>query len=109
MMKTRIALAVLLTSFALAPAHARTKHHGAAKAAAPAKGKHANSTRAGKHGKAARVVDDDDDDDKPAPKSAPKAVPKPAPALVPAASAQNRNDRYMDSLSMQYLTALWRQ
>jgi len=95
MMKTKIALAVLLTSFVLAPAGARTKHHGStkAKAAAPKKG-----TKAGK-----RAAADDD---------TPKAVPQAAPVAAPVASTatpQNRNDRFMDALSMQYLTALWRQ
>ncbi|PQO91934.1 DUF885 domain-containing protein [Massilia phosphatilytica] len=86
MMKSKIALAVLLTSVALAPADARPKtHHKAAstKAKAPAKSK----------------AKDDKADDKPAPKAA---------APVAAATPQNRNDRYMDSLSMQFVTALWR-
>jgi uncharacterized protein (DUF885 family) len=91
MMKSKIALAVLLTSVALAPASARTKHHKAvnsssAKAHASAKSK----------GKAKAAVQAEN-----------KPAAKPA-APVAAATPQNRNDRFMDSLSMQFLTALWR-
>lgn len=90
MMKSKIALAVLLTSVALAPASARTKpHHKAAsstKAKAPAKSKAKAKAKA-------------DNDEKPVQKAA---------APVAAATPQNRNDRFMDSLSMQFLTALWR-
>jgi uncharacterized protein (DUF885 family) len=83
MMKSKIALAVLLTSVALAPASARTRtHHKAASTSTKAKSK----TKA----KA---------DDKPAAKPA---------APVAATTPQNRNDRFMDSLSMQFITALWR-
>ncbi|SDE15300.1 Uncharacterized conserved protein, DUF885 familyt [Massilia sp. PDC64] len=83
MMKSKIALAVLLTSVALAPASARPKTHHKATSSAKAK---------------------------PSPKKA-KAEEKPvqkAAAPVAAATPVNRNDRYMDSLSMQFLTALWR-
>ncbi|WP_413673252.1 DUF885 domain-containing protein [Massilia cellulosiltytica] len=82
MMKSKIALAVLLTSVALAPASARPKTHH--KAASTAKAK-----------------------SKPKAKAAAKPVQK-AAAHVAAATPQNRNDRYMDSLSMQFVTALWR-
>jgi uncharacterized protein (DUF885 family) len=90
-MKTsNIALAVLLASFALAPASARTKAPkskaaSSAKAKAPAKGK---------GGKAA--------------KAAPAAAAATTAATAATASPQNRNDRYMDTLSMQFITALWR-
>jgi uncharacterized protein (DUF885 family) len=81
MMKSKIALAVLLTSVALAPASARTKpHHKAASSKV-----HTSSKSKGKA----------------------KAVNKPVQKFA-AAAPQNRNDRYMDSLSMQFLTALWR-
>ena len=82
MMKSKIALAVLLTSVALAPASARPKTHH--KAASTAKAK-----------------------SKPKAKAAAKPVQK-AAAHVVAATPLNRNDRYMDSLSMQFVTALWR-
>lgn len=126
MMKSKIALAVLLTSVALAPASARTesKHgakHGAkqsashserthpkaaggaktkasAKSSAKAKGPTAKG-KGGKHPKAETVVAERE--------TATVAVA--APVIVSAtASPQNRNDRYMDTLSMQFLTALWR-
>lgn len=82
MMKSKIALAVLLTSVALAPASARPKTHH--KAASTAKAK-----------------------SKPKAKAAAQPLQK-AAAHVAAATPQNRNDRYMDSLSMQFVTALWR-
>jgi uncharacterized protein (DUF885 family) len=82
MIKSKIALAVLLTSVALAPASARTRHHHHHKAAASGSAK----TRA--HAAKAHAVH----------KSAARIV----------AAPQNRNDRFMDSLSMQFLTALWR-
>jgi uncharacterized protein (DUF885 family) len=87
MMKSKIALAVLLTSVALAPASARTKPHH--KAASSTKAKSSSKSKA----KADKA------DDRPVQKAA---------APVAAATPQNRNDRYMDSLSMQFVTALWR-
>jgi uncharacterized protein (DUF885 family) len=87
MMKSKIALAVLLTSVALAPASARPKTHH--KATSSAKAKSSSKSKA----KADKV------DDRPVQKAA---------APVAAATPQNRNDRYMDSLSMQFVTALWR-
>ncbi|WP_198117837.1 DUF885 domain-containing protein [Massilia rhizosphaerae] len=85
MMKSKIALAVLLTSVALAPASARPKHHHKAAASGSAKTRaHATKTHTAKA----------------------HAVHKPAARIV--AAPQNRNDRFMDSLSMQFLTALWR-
>jgi uncharacterized protein (DUF885 family) len=117
MMKTKLALAVLLTSFVLAPAGARTskaakpKHTSSARAkpssAAKESGKHASksskadSKSAKGKGKAAAVA---------APVAAVTAVTAvaAAPAPAPAPTSQNRNDRFMDSLSMQFLTALWR-
>ena len=116
MMKTKLApklaLAVLLTSFALAPAGARTgkaakpKQTSSAKAkpSAKAKGSGKSAAKAGSKpaakgkGKAAAVA---------APVAA-AAVPAAAPAASPASTSQSRNDRYMDSLSMQFVTALWR-
>ena len=84
MMKSKIALAVLLTSVALAPASARTKPHH--KAAAGSKAHTSSKSKANAGHKPVRK----------------------AAAPVAAAAPQNRNDRYMDSLSMQFLTALWR-
>jgi uncharacterized protein (DUF885 family) len=96
MMKTKIALAVLLTSVALAPASARThkavKHTASAKAKSPSKA--SAKSHAAKGGKSAKATT--------------HAAAHDAPPARVAAPAANRNDRYMDSLSMQFLTALWR-
>jgi len=92
MMKSKIALAALLTCVALAPAEARTKPAHKAKAASTSGAKAKSSA---KHKASSKA---DADDAKPAAKAAP----------VAAAPSQNRNDRFMDSLSMQFLTALWR-
>lgn len=93
MMKTKIALAVLLASFALAPA--------SAKPTKPAKGK-AKATKVVKS-KAKKVK---------APvrkKAIALAAGAAAVAAAPAAgAAEKRLDRRFDSMSMQYLTALWR-
>ncbi|MGI4716941.1 MAG: DUF885 domain-containing protein [Janthinobacterium lividum] len=98
MMKTKIALAVLLASFALAPAgaHAANKAtKGKAKAAKVVKSK-AGKTKAPvkKTAKKAAVA---------------TAAAATAVAAAPRASAsEKRLDRRFDSMSMQYLTALWR-
>jgi len=80
MMKTKIALAVLLTMFALAPA-------GAARSKKPAKAK-AKSTKLVK-AKTGKAV---------------KAPAAPARALP----GESRQDRAVNTLSMQFLGALWR-
>ncbi len=97
MMKTKIALAVLLASFALAPASAKTTK--------PAKGK----------AKAAKVVKSKTNKAKaPVKKGASKAAVATAAVAAPVAAApvananEKRLDRRLDSMSMQYLTALWR-
>ncbi|WP_409269090.1 DUF885 domain-containing protein [Massilia sp. BHUDP2] len=100
MMKTKIALAVLLASFALAPASAKTTK--------PAKGKP----------KATKVVKAKTNKSKaPVKKGAKKAAVATATAATaatavavsPSAGAsEKRLDRRFDSMSMQYLTALWR-
>jgi uncharacterized protein (DUF885 family) len=92
MMKTKIALAVLLTTFALAPAGA-VKSKKAAKATSSkvvkaASGKSVKAPRA-KGGKAVAV------------EAAPVAV-------VSAAPAERKSDRWLDSTSQQFLNALWR-
>ncbi|WP_027866466.1 DUF885 domain-containing protein [Massilia alkalitolerans] len=100
MMKTKIALAVLLASFALAPASAKpTKPaKGKAKATKVVKAK-TNKTKAPvkKGSKKAAVA------------TAAAATAATAVAASPSASAsEKRLDRRFDSMSMQYLTALWR-
>ncbi|MCS0596291.1 DUF885 domain-containing protein [Massilia agri] len=98
MMKTKIALAVLLASFALAPASAKTTKpaKGKAKAAKVVKAKTGKSKAPvrKKTGKKAVVA---------------TAAAATAVAAAPRASAsEKRLDRRFDSMSMQYLTALWR-
>ena len=98
MMKTKIALAVLLASFALAPASPKTTKpaKGKAKAAKVVKAKTGKSKAPvrKKTGKKAAVA---------------TAAAATAVAAAPRASAsEKRLDRRFDSMSMQYLTALWR-
>jgi uncharacterized protein (DUF885 family) len=99
MMKSKIApklaLAILLTSFVLAPAGARTGKAAKAKQTSSAKAKPSKSKAAAKAGK-------------PTSKAAPVEAAAPAAAPASASTAQNRNDRFMDSQAMQFLTALWR-
>ncbi len=86
MMKTKIALAVLLTTFALAPA-AASKHKHTAKSA--------QSSKTGKTSKSAKA-------DK---KAKPTAVSAAAAAPV---ATERRQDRSFDTLSISFLNALWR-
>ncbi|QOY94429.1 DUF885 domain-containing protein [Massilia sp. UMI-21] len=83
MMKTKIALAVLLASFALAPASAKPTKSTKGKA------------------KAAKVV-------KSKTKKVKAPVRKKAVAAAAPRASEMRLDRRFDSMSMQYLTALWR-
>ncbi len=100
MMKSKIALAVLLASFALAPASAKTSK--------PAKGK-AKATKVvkSKTGKAKAPVKKSGKLAKAA--VAATAVAATSVAAAPVANAnEKRLDRRLDTMSMQYLTALWR-
>ena len=94
MMKTKIALAALLACFALTPAVAATSK--------PAKGKAKSSKvvkkNTGNKGKKAAVVA----------AGAAVAASSVAAAAPTADASERRLDRRMASLSMQYLTALWR-
>ena len=100
-MKTKIALALVLTAFALAPASAATskkKHGGTARA-------HTVKAAKGKASKGKAV----------AAKGGHKAAPAPAPAAHPKAVAsiqpavaERKQDRQFNVMSMQFLTALWR-
>jgi uncharacterized protein (DUF885 family) len=102
----KLALAVLLTSFVLAPAGARTgkaakpKHTSSAKAKPSSKAKAAGKSSAKADSKSAKGKG------KAVAAAAPVAAVAAAPVAAP--TSQNRNDRYMDSQSMQFLTALWR-
>jgi uncharacterized protein (DUF885 family) len=86
MMKTKIALAVLLTTFALAPAAAKQKKTSQASTSksvkAPAKGK--------AKGKATDAA---------------PAAPK---APVVTAPTESKSDRWMNTNSQQYINALWK-
>ncbi|CAN7156227.1 DUF885 domain-containing protein [Massilia sp. LjRoot122] len=105
MMKTKIALAVLLASFALAPA--------SAKPSKPAKGK-AKATKVVKSKTKKVKAPVKKAVKKAAVASAATAVAATAVAAAPVAAApvananEKRLDRRFDSMSMQYLTALWR-
>ncbi|QYF95350.1 DUF885 domain-containing protein [Massilia sp. PAMC28688] len=95
MIKSKIALAVLLTTFALAPVDA-------AKSKKPAKGKTGTSAKAkGKQGKAKAPV---------ARQRKAGAVRQEARAEAPASRASNDapGDRRFNTVSMQFLGALWR-
>jgi uncharacterized protein (DUF885 family) len=111
MMKTKLALAVLLTSFVLAPAGARTGKAAKPKQTSSAKAKpSAKANGSAKHaGKSSAKADKSTSKGKAAAAAAPvAAAPVPAPAPSSAPTSQNRNDRFMDSQAMQFLTALWR-
>jgi uncharacterized protein (DUF885 family) len=104
MMKTKIALAVLTTIFALAPASAakpkKASHTPSGKVVKASSGKAAKPS----HGKAA----------KPAHGKAAKAVKAAhveavrAPAAAWSAPADRKSDRWMDTISQRFLNALWR-
>ncbi|UVW28640.1 DUF885 domain-containing protein [Massilia sp. H6] len=96
MMKTKIALAVLLASFALTPVSAKTTKPSKGKAKA---GKVVKSTASDKRKKAPV---------KKAAMAAAAAAPVAAAAAPGAATSEKRLDRRFDTMSMQYVTALWR-
>ncbi|VXC31998.1 DUF885 domain-containing protein [Massilia sp. 9I] len=102
MMKTKIALAVLLASFALAPASAKTTKpaKGKAKAAKVVKSKTNKAKAPVKKGASKAAVA--------AAATAAVAVAAPVAAAPVANANEKRLDRRLDSMSMQYLTALWR-
>ncbi len=98
MMKTKIALAVLLTTFALAPAGAARskKHAGAAKShsVATARSGHARATHTTHTTHASHVS---------------HGVARTVSAAVHSAGpTESRQDRQFNTMSMQFLTALWR-
>jgi uncharacterized protein (DUF885 family) len=88
MMKTKIALAVMLATLALAPASAAKK---------PQKAKATSTSKGKSKAKAAAVAA--------APAAAAAVASEAAPVPAP---ADRRQDRALDTLSMQFLTALWR-
>ncbi|QNA87407.1 DUF885 domain-containing protein [Massilia sp. Dwa41.01b] len=119
MMKTKLALAVMLASLALAPASAAlaktatktakpkaakvVKSKASAKRSAPAAAKGTSKKSTSKKGKAAATGA--------AAVAVTAAVAAPSRETVAStapASGEKRLDRRADSLSMQFLTALWR-
>ena len=117
MIKTKIALAVLMTTLAVAPAGATTHHKAASTSAKSksggksshtshsahaksgaksAKSSKGSSKSSGKHGKAKAV----------AATAAVAAVA--APSLKPSGTPERRQDRSFDGQSSQFLNALWR-
>ena len=91
MMKTKIALAVLLAAFALAPASAaKPKKNGK-----PASSKSIKSIKPTR-GKAAK------------PEAVPVVVATAAAVAVSSTPAERKSDRWMDSTSQRFLNALWK-
>ncbi|NHZ94984.1 DUF885 domain-containing protein [Massilia sp. CCM 8734] len=98
MLKTKIALAVLMTCFALAPAGAakpkkQSQAHSTKTVKAAKPGKPTKSGKAAKPAKAAAIA-------------APVAAA--VVASAPAAGAERSQDRRFNTVSMQFLGALWR-
>jgi uncharacterized protein (DUF885 family) len=106
MIKTKIALAVLMTTLAVAPVSATTHHHKAATTAKKSSGKAAHaqpvkslkSVKSGKSGRSAV---------KGKGKKATVAAVAAGP-VIKAVVSERRQDRSFDSLSNQFLNALWR-
>ena len=120
MMKTKIALAALLTALAVAPADASTHaHHKAASSTAKSKsGAHsASHAKSGKSGKAGAKNSSSRTSSKSSSKHGKGKAHAAAGAAVVAAAAkpqlkplapERRQDKTMDTLSGQFLNALWR-
>ena len=94
MMKTKIALAILLTTLVLAPTGAAQSN----KAGQPASAKAAKAAKVIKvarpaHGKAAKAQ---------------SAKPEAAPVGAASTAAERKSDRWMDSTSQHFLNALWK-
>jgi uncharacterized protein (DUF885 family) len=103
MIKTKIALAVLMTALAAAPAGAAPQHHkaGATTAKKAANTKSGKSSKAAKPGKAAKNTAKGGKGKKAV------AVAAAGP-VIKAPVSERRQDRSFDSLGNQFLNALWR-
>ena len=102
MMKTKLALAVMLASLALAPASAKQTNKAKPKAAKVVKSKAAKARAPAAKGKSkGKAV-------AAAAAGTAAAAAVAAPAAAKSSGAEKRLDRRADSLGMQYLTALWR-
>ncbi len=111
MIKTNIALAVLMTTLAVAPAGATTHHkttHTSAKSGGKSGSKtgshtaHAKSGKSGKGAKAGGKINSTGKHGKT------KAAAVAAPSLKPSGTPERRQDRSFDGQSSQFLNALWR-
>ncbi len=101
MIKTKIALAVMLTAFAMAPAVAAKPKKAAAHAASAKSGGGAH--QAGKSAKATKSVKGK------AGKAAPVAVvEREKPVAIVSAPSEKRSDRSLDYNAQQFLNALWK-
>ena len=113
MIKTKIALAALLTMLAVAPADASTHHHKAASSAAKGKSNshsaHAKSAKSGKGSSKTASKSSSRHGKSKAHAAAGAAVVAAAakPHLKPL-TPERRQDKAMDALSVQFLNALWR-
>ncbi|MEC5162830.1 MULTISPECIES: DUF885 domain-containing protein [unclassified Janthinobacterium] len=100
MIKTKIALAAMLMAFALTPAGAvqKTQKHAKATSSSAAPKKAASKgAKPSKVSQPSKLA-----------KAAPAAAAVAAVAAPVAASTERRQDRALDTLSGQFLTALWR-
>jgi len=97
MMKTKIALAAILTCFALAPAGAAKPR----KQSAQTSSKSSKAKAPAKSGKSSAKNSKQE-------KAAPEPVAKPVAAPVDRTVAANPVDRRFNTVSMQFLLALWR-
>ncbi|WP_332853880.1 DUF885 domain-containing protein [Duganella sp. S19_KUP01_CR8] len=120
MIKTNIALAVLMTTLAVAPAGATT-HHKTTHTSAKSSGKssshaaHAKSGKSGKSAKASSKGNSKASTQSSSKHGKAKAVAAgaavaavAAPSLKPSGTPERRQDRSFDGQSSQFLNALWR-
>ena len=101
MIKTKIALAVMMTAFALAPAVAAKPKKAAAHAASAKSG--AGAHKAGRPARSVKAVKGK------AAKAAPVAVAeRETPVAIVSTPSEKRSDRSLDYNAQQFLNALWK-
>lgn len=104
MIKTKIALAVMMTAFALAPAVAAKPKKAAAHAASAKSG--ASTHKAGRSARSVKAVKG-----KPARAAAPAPVTvaeRETPVAIVSTPSEKRSDRSLDYNAQQFLNALWK-
>ena len=101
MIKTKIALAVLLTTFALAPA-------GAAKSKKASKATVSKAVKSGIAGKAGKTLRARPGKSRAAPERERAAAVPAAETYEAPASSEGASDKRFNTVSIQFLTALWR-